>query len=393
MANLETDGPPRFLIVGAGLSGAVLARTLADAGCLCDVFEEQPYVGGGCRTVRDEATGVLVHRKGPHTLHSDDAAVWTFVERFCTVCPYRHLKRALTGGELYVSPINLQTLNQFFRRALGPEEARAQVAAEAAPYAARLHGPPANFEEAGLATIGKRLFDAFYRGYTIKQWGVEPCALRANVFVRVPVRFDYKDSYFRHGRQGQPVGGYSALIERVLAHPGIHVSLGRTYDPAEAPGVYRQVFYSGPIDRYFGWRHGRLPYRSVQFEDERLPGLRQGCAVVICCDQSVPYTRITEHKCFAPYESHEDTLLSYEYASDCGPADAPDYPFRKAGDGNLFDTYEAQARSMPGVSFIGRLGTYRYIDMDTAIREAMDTGARTLTSIRASAPIPTFFHG
>ncbi len=270
MATLEGGEAPYFLVVGAGLSGAVLARTLAEAGCHCDVFEEQPFVGGGCRTIRDDQTGILVHRKGPHTLHSDDETVWAFVERFSEVYPYRHVKRALTGGELFVSPINLQTLNQFFHTALGPEEARDLVAAEAAPYAAQQNGPPADFEEAGLATIGKRLFDAFYRGYTIKQWGVEPRDLPASVFARVPVRFDYNDSYFRHGRQGQPVGGYSRLIERILDHPGIAVSAGRAYAPADPPGPYRHVFYSGPIDRYFRWRQGRLPYRSVRFEDVRV---------------------------------------------------------------------------------------------------------------------------
>ncbi len=360
-------------------------------GAIATVFEERPDVGGHCRTVRDSETGVLVHREGPHTLHSDDQDVWAFVERFAEIYPYRHLKRALTGGQLYVSPINLQTLNQFFARALGPEEARELVAAEAAPYATGLNGPPANFEEAGLATIGKRLYDAFYRGYTIKQWGVEPRDLPARVFARVPVRFDYNDNYFRHSRQGQPVGGYSRLIEEILRHPGIDVSLGRAYDPAAAPGDWRHVFYTGPIDRYFGWRHGRLPYRTLRFEDVRARGIRQGCAVVNCCDQSVPYTRITEHKFFAPYEEHEDTLVSYEYASDCGPSDTPYYPLHIGGNREVFDAYAASARATPGVSFLGRLGTFRYIDMDVAIREAMDAGARTLAAMHASAPIPTFF--
>ena len=391
MATLEGSEVPYFLVVGAGLSGAVLARTLAEAGCHCDVFEARPQIGGHCRTVRDPETGILVHREGPHTLHSDDEAVWAFVERFCEVYPYRHLKRALTGGELYVSPINLQTLNQFFRMALGPEEARDLVAAEAAPYATQRNGPPANFEEAGLGLIGKRLFDAFYRDYTIKQWGVEPRDLPASVFGRVPVRFDYNDNYFRHGRQGQPVGGYSRLIERILDHPGIAVSAGRAYEPADPPGPYRHVFYSGPLDRFFGWRHGRLPYRTLRFEDVRSKGVRQGCAVVICCDRSVPYTRVTEHKFFAPYEQHDDTLISYEYSADCGPADTPYYPLRLADSRAKVESYVAGARSIPDVSFFGRLGTYRYIDMDQAIREAMDVGACTLAAMRASAPIPAFF--
>jgi UDP-galactopyranose mutase len=389
MGVLEHEAVPRFLIVGAGLSGAVLARTFADAGCYCDVLDEQSYVGGGCRTISDEETGILVHRKGPHTLHSDDPAVWAFVERFSEIYPYRHLKRALTGGELYVSPINLQTLNQFFHTTLGPDEARSLVETEAAPYL--LDHPPANFEEAGLAMIGRRLFDAFYRGYTIKQWGVEPRELPASIFGRAPIRFDYNDNYFRHGRQGQPIGGYSLLTERILRHANINVSLGRAYDPLDPSETHRHVFYSGPIDRYFAWQDGRLPYRSVRFDDVRSKGLRQGCAVIICCDQSVPYTRTTEHKHFSPYVQFEGTIVSYEYSSDCGDSDTPDYPLHVAGTRAIFESYAARAYATPGVSFLGRLGTYRYIDMDTAIREAMDAGARTLAAIRTSAPIPTFF--
>jgi UDP-galactopyranose mutase len=390
-ASVGGDESPRFLVVGAGLSGAVLARSLAEAGCQCDVFEERTYAGGHCHTVRDRETGVLIHRHGPHTLHTDDAEIWAFVERFAEIYPYRHLKRALTGGELYVSPINLQTLNQFFHKALGPQEARALVAAEAAPYAAKLSGPPANFEEAGLAAIGKRLFDAFYRGYTVKQWGIDPKALPASVFGRVPVRFDYDDNYFHHSRQGQPVGGYSQLIERILDHPNIRLSLGRPFVPEDDASGYRHVFYSGPLDRYFNWRHGRLAYRTLRFEDERSTGVRQGCSVINCCDQSVPYTRVTEHKFFSAWEKPEGTVISYEFSADCGPGDTPYYPLRLTGDRSRLDAYVATARASQGISFIGRLGTYRYIDMHVAIREAMEAASATLDAVRASRPIPAFF--
>ncbi len=388
-----TDSVPRFLVVGAGLSGAVLARSLAEAGCYCDVFEERPYVAGHCHTARDDRTGVMVHRHGPHTLHTDDADIWSFVERFAEIYPYRHRKRALTGGELYVSPINLQTLNQFFHKALGPEEAKALVAEEAAPHAARLSAPPANFEEAGLARIGRRLYEAFYRGYTIKQWGTPPEDLPASVFGRVPVRFDYDDNYFHHSRQGQPVGGYSQLIGRMLEHPNIEVTVERPWSQEDDASAYRHVFYSGPLDRYFNWRHGRLSYRTLRFEDARFVGDHQGCAVINCCDDSVPYTRITEHKYFSPWEKTDETVVTYEYSADCGPADAPYYPLRLKGDRARLDAYVATARATKGVSFIGRLGTYRYIDMDVAIREAMQAAAATLAAVRSARPVPAFFVG
>ena len=389
---ISTD-TERFLIVGAGFSGAVLARSLADAGFHCDVFEENNHVGGHCHTARDRDTGVLVHRQGPHTLHSDDAGVWEFIEQFTTIHPYRHLKRAKVRGELYPLPINLQTVNQFFRTALGPNGARAFIEKEAEPFAAQLDGrPPANFEEAGLAKVGRRLYEAFYRGYTIKQWGKEPKTLPASVFSRVPIRFNYDWNYFRHARQGQPVGGYTLLVERILAHENISVHLGRPLSPTEDTSAYRHVFYSGPIDRFFDWRHGRLPYRTLRFEDVRQHGDVQACDVVNYCDDTDPHTRVTEHKHFsAGWETHEDTILSYEYSADCGPDDVPYYPLRLAQDETMLAAYVDAARRMSGVSFIGRLGTYRYIDMDVAIREATEAATATATAIAATTPIPVFF--
>ena len=380
---------PRILIVGAGLSGAVLARGLAEGGCRCDVFEEQDYVAGHCYTERDRETGVLVHRHGPHTLHTDDAEIWRFVERFAEIFPYRHLKRARVGGEIYPLPINLQTLSQFFRRALSPAEARALVADEAA--SAGLLDPPTNFEDMALSRIGRRLYDAFYRGYTIKQWGIEPKQLPSYVFERLPIRFDYDQNYFHHSRQGQPIGGFTPMIAKMLDHENTSVSLGRSFDQQDIGSAYRHVFYSGPIDRYFDWRHGRLAYRTLRFEDERITGDAQGCAVINYCDEDVPFTRVTEHKYFSGWEKPEKSIVSREYSADCGPGDVPYYPLRLTGDRSLLDAYVASARTTDGVSFIGRLGTYRYIDMDAAIREAIQAASATLAALQNGGRIPTFF--
>ena len=382
-------GPPRILIVGAGLSGAVLARVLAEGGCQCDVFEENDFVAGHCHTERDHQTGVLIHRNGPHTLHTDDAETWRFVERFAEIFPYQHVKRARVGDEIYPLPINLQTLNQFFRRAISPTEARALVVAEAA--SAGLRGPPANFEEMALSKIGRRLYEKFYRGYTIKQWGIEPRRLPTSIFERLPIRFDYNQNYFHHSRQGQPIGGYTEMIAKILDHKNISLSLKRSFDKIDSGSTHQHVFYSGPIDRYFGWRHGRLAYRTLRFEDERVVGDAQGCAVFNYCDEDVPFTRVTEHKHFSGWEKPEGSVVTYEYSSDCGPADIPFYPLRLTGDRALLDAYLASARATEGVSFVGRLGTYRYIDMDVAIREAIYAAGTSLAALKDGAQIPTFF--
>lgn len=382
---------PRILIVGAGLSGAVLARVLAEGGVRCVVFEERPYVAGHCFTERDRETGVMVHRHGPHTLHTDDAEIWAFVERFTTIHPYRHVKAARVGDELFPLPINLQTLNQFFRRALTPASARNLVAEEVAASNQGIGGSPANFEEAALSKIGRKLYEAFYRGYTIKQWGVEPRELPAYVFGRLPIRFNYDQNYFHHSRQGQPVGGFTPMIEKILDHANIELHLSRPFDAEADRSAYRHVFYSGPIDRFFGWRHGRLAYRTLRFDEERLSGDAQGCSVINYCDEAVPYTRVTEHKHFSAWEKPEGTVVSYEYSADCGPNDNPYYPIRLARDRAQFSTYMAGAEATQGVTFIGRLGTYRYIDMDVAIREAMTAGAATLAALKDGVEIPAFF--
>jgi len=387
----EGAGAPKILIVGAGLSGAVLARILAEGGVRVVVFEERPYVAGHCYTERDRETGVLVHRHGPHTLHTDDAEIWSFVERFAAIHPYRHVKAARVGDELFPLPINLQTLNQFFRQALTPAKARDLIAAEVAAGNHGIAGTPANFEEAALAKIGRRLYEAFYRGYTIKQWGVEPRELPAYVFGRLPIRFNYDQNYFHHSRQGQPVGGFTPMIEKILAHENIELHLSRSFDAGADGGGYRHVFYSGPIDRFFGWRHGRLAYRTLRFEEEHLTGDAQGCSVINYCDEAVPYTRVTEHKHFSAWEKPEGTVVSYEYSADCGPDDNPYYPIRLASDRAQFGRYVVDAEATPGVTFVGRLGTYRYIDMDVAIREAMTAGAATLAALKTGAGVPAFF--
>ena len=378
---------PAYLIVGAGLTGAVIARVLADAGLHCHVLEEHRHVGGHCHTERDAVTGILMNRYGPHTLHSDKPEIWNFVERFVEIFPYQHRKQAWAGGRLFPFPINLATLRQFFGQDFTPDSAREFLRAEAEPLARS----PANFEEAALASVGRKLYDAFFRGYTLKHWGRDPTQLPASIFARVPVHFDAARNVYHHARQGQPVGGYTHLVERMLDHPNVRVEIGRPFNDAAQHVGYRHVFYSGPIDRYFGWRFGRLAYRTLDFRHERSVGEYQQCGTVNHCDLAVPHTRVAEHKHFFAWERHEETIYSFEYSRECGANDTPFYPVQLARDEDRFLEYVRLARNETNTSFVGRLGTYRYIDMDAAIDEAIAAAKHTLDALRTGAQLPALF--
>lgn len=373
----------RIAIAGAGLSGAAIARTLAEAGIAVTVFETRPHVAGNCHTERDPETGIQLHRYGPHIFHTDDDRVWAFVNRFARFLPYRHSVRSTVGGRVFSLPVNLHTINQFFDRALRPEEARTFIAAgtEGQPDAA------ANFEACALALIGRPLYEAFFRGYSEKQWGCPAREIPAAVLGRLPLRFNYDDSYFNHRHQAMPVEGYTAMVTRMLDHPLIELRLGCGFSPGWAPR-WRHLFWTGPLDAFFGHSLGRLGYRSLRFESFRATGDWQGCAVMNFPDPTVAMTRMTEHRHFAPWESHDQTVVTREYPIDCGPADTPFYPTRRTADLLLAARYAEHAASLGNVSFAGRLGTYRYLDMDVTLREALDLAEAWLAAERLSAPLP-----
>jgi len=374
----------QVLMVGAGLSGAVIGRELAEAGHRVTVIDARPHVAGNCHTERDPDTGVMVHVYGPHIFHTDDAGVWEYVNRFERFRPYRNRVKATARGAVYSLPVNLHTINQFFGTTLRPEEARAFVAARAEPIA-----EPANFEEQALAMIGRELYEAFFLGYTEKQWGCSPRTLPASILKRLPLRFNYDDNYFFHRFQGMPEAGYTAMVERILDHPAIDVHLGAPFAPAMA-ARHDHVFWSGPLDGFFDFRLGRLGYRTLDFERFTGTGDWQGCAVMNYPDPDVPFTRITEHRHFAPWEEPEGTVCYREYSRAAGAGDIPYYPIRLVEEKALLSDYVAQAEAAEGVTFIGRLGTYRYLDMDVTIREALDTAAVFLDHAGAGRPAPAF---
>lgn len=374
----------QFAIAGAGFSGAVIARELAEAGHHVDVFEARDHIAGNCHTARDAGTDVMVHTYGPHIFHTDDAEVWAYVNRFGAFRPYRNRVKTTVGGAVYSLPVNLHTINQFFGLTLRPDEARAFIAEKAD----RTILEPANFEEQALSLIGRELYEAFFRGYTLKQWGVDPRELPASILKRLPVRFTYDDNYFFHRFQGMPEEGYTALVAAILGHPGIALRLGTRLEPAAARR-YAHVFWSGPLDAWFGCDLGRLGYRTLDFERFTYEGDYQGCAVMNYGDESVPHTRITEHKHFAPWESHAGSVLYREVPRAAGPDDVPYYPIRLVAEKVLLGRYVERATELTGVSFVGRLGTYRYLDMDVTIREALDAARASLAAFaEGSAPPP-----
>ncbi|MDO4642716.1 MAG: UDP-galactopyranose mutase [Cardiobacteriaceae bacterium] len=378
----------RVLVVGAGFSGAVIARTLAEAGFSVDVLESRSHIAGNCYSERDHETGVMVHVYGPHIFHTDDTEVWELMQRFGEMMPYVNRVKSTVDGQVYSLPINLHTINQFFGKAMRPDEARDFILQQADNS---IHEPK-NFEEQALKFVGSALYGAFFKGYTQKQWGCEPRELPASILKRLPVRFNYNDNYFFHQFQGMPKDGYTPIVTALLNHPKITVHLNTVF-VREKSEAYVHTFYTGPLDGYFDYQLGRLAYRTLDFQRFVATGDYQGTAVMNYGNVEIPYTRITEHKHFAPWENHDKTVCYREFSRSCGDDDLPYYPIRLTAEQKMLNDYVQASQNIKGVTFVGRLATYRYLDMDVTIREALDV-ARTFLAVRAEGrSMPAFLHG
>lgn len=371
-------------MVGAGFSGAVMARELAEAGHRVEVFDSRPHVAGNCHTERQEGD-VMVHVYGPHIFHTAHEHVWQYINRFGVMMPYNHRVKATTQGRVFSLPVNLLTINQFFGTTLAPNEAEAFIASKADTSITN----PQTFREQGLRFVGPDLYAAFFDGYTRKQWGVDPDELPASILARLPVRFNYEDSYFNHPYQAIPRDGYTPIVANILDHPSISVSLGVSKSRADLTG-FDHVVWSGPIDAYFDFEHGRLGYRTLDFDKSVHEGDFQGCPVMNYCDAEVPYTRITEHKHFAPWESHDRTVTYHEYSRLCGPDDVPYYPIRLVKEKDQLRSYVDMVSALRNVTFLGRLGTYRYLDMDVTIHEALGASRALLDAWDAGRDASSF---
>ena len=366
-----------FLIVGAGLTGAVVARQLADAGKRCLVIDRRPHIAGNCYT--EEVRGINVHRYGAHIFHTSDRAVWDYVNRFAEFNNYVNSPVALFHDELYNLPFNMNTFSKMWGITT-PAQARAIIDEQRAQAA--VEGEPANLEEQALSLVGRDIFTKLVKEYTEKQWGRSCADLPASIIKRLPVRFTYDNNYFNDRYQGIPVGGYTKMVGRMLE--GVEVRCGvefRDMDRAR----FGHVVYTGPVDEYFGFALGTLEWRTVRFEEELLEGVEnwQGNAVVNYTSHEVPFTRIIEHKHFEFGRDVEgnplpDTVISREYSSAWQPGDEPYYPVNDERNNALYAQYAELAAAEEGVTFAGRLGVYRYYDMAPCIKAALELAAGLL---------------
>jgi UDP-galactopyranose mutase len=375
----------KVAIIGAGFSGAVIARELAINNIEVVVFESRSHVAGNCHTARDPATQIMIHTFGPHIFHTNNRLVWDYVNRFDEFMPFINRVKSVFNNRIYSLPINLLTINSFFNRNLNPHEAEIfldSVADKSITF-------PRTFEEQALRFVGKELYEAFFKGYTIKQWGLHPRELPSSILKRLPVRFNYDDNYYNSQFQGIPKNGYTYLIKNILDHENIELILNTKFS-RELSLDFSHVFYSGSIDSWFNYIHGRLGYRTLDFSTERHHGDYQGNAVINYGNEEIPYTRISEHKHFSPWEHHEKTIIYKEYSRFCEDGDIPYYPIRLVKDKSQLSEYCKLAENESNVTFVGRLGTYRYLDMHVTIEEALNTSKDFLFALKNNCTMQTF---
>ncbi len=368
-----------LLVVGSGFFGLTIAERAAAAGRKVTVIDRRSHIGGNAYSEADPETGIEIHRYGAHLFHTSNATVWEYVNRFTTFTDYVHRVYTHHNDVVYPMPVNLGTINQFFNAAYSPAEARALVKEQAGEFDVKT---ASNFEEKGIALVGRPLFEAFFRDYTAKQWQTDPHKLSGDIISRLPVRYTYDNRYFNDTWEGLPTDGYTAWLERMADHPNIEVKLGVDYFDASQPLNKRAtvgqlpVVYTGPVDRYFDYAEGELSWRTLDFEQEVLDITDfQGTSVMNYPDLDVKFTRIHEFKHFHPERkdvfNSEKTVIMREFSRFATRADEPYYPVNTDADRDGLLAYRELAKGEKDVHFGGRLGTYKYLDMHMAIGSAL----------------------
>ena len=371
MALSISDYP--IVVVGSGFFGATVARQIAvKYGLEVLLIDRRCHTGGNSFSKIDDATGVEYHVYGSHIFHTSNEKVWNFIRQFSEFNGYRHRVMTRHRGRVYSMPINLMTINAFFQRDMSPDEAAAFLAGEIARDRAE---QPTNLEEKAISLIGRRLYEAFIHGYTHKQWETDPKMLPPDIITRLPVRLNYNDFYFSDRFEGIPLDGYGRIFRRMLDHPKIKVLNSCDYFAiSDEIAKDAALVYTGPIDKFFGYRLGKLGWRTLDLELDRPPvGDFQGTSVMNYADLEAKFTRIHEFKHYHPERRHaaDRTLIMREYSRFAGPGDEPYYPINTGQDKNIYDGYRQMAQHEPRTIFGGRLGTYKYLDMHQAIGAAL----------------------
>jgi UDP-galactopyranose mutase len=370
-----------YLVVGAGFAGSVISERLAAGlGKRVLLIDRRPHIGGNAYDHYND-NGILIHRYGPHIFHTNSPEIADYLSRFTKWRPYEHRVQAHVDGMLLPIPINLTTINRLYGLTLNSEQAEAFLAARAEPV-----DDVRSSEDVVISRVGRELYEKFFRGYTRKQWGIDPRELDKAVTARVPTRTTEDDRYFSDSFQNMPLHGFTRLFENMLDHPNIRIMLNTDYRDVGRAVTYEAAVFTGPIDEFFDYRFGRLPYRSLRFQHETLDQkMVQPVAVVNYPSEQVPYTRITEYKHLTG-QAHRKTSISYEFPMDGGD---PYYPVPKSENLQLFKKYEALADRTPNVQFVGRLGSYRYYNMDQVVGQALALYRR----MSGSRPRPAVLHG
>jgi UDP-galactopyranose mutase len=363
-----------WLIVGAGFAGSVLAERLASQlGHKVLVIDKRLHIGGNAYDHHD-SSGVLIHQYGPHIFHTNSEMIFGYLSQFTDWRLYEHRVLASVDGQLLPIPINLDTVNRLYGLSLTSEELE-MFFAERAELVEHIR----TSEDVVVSRVGRDLYEKFFRGYTRKQWGVDPSELDKSVTARVPTRTNHDDRYFTDEFQAMPAQGYTKMFERMLSHPNIRVMLGTDFAEVRDAVLYRRLIYTGPIDEYFDFRFGKLPYRSLRFVHKQLEKDWHQPVGVVNYPQDKDYTRITEYKHLTG-QQHPTTSITYEYP--CSDGD-PYYPVPRPENAELFKRYEQLARAQQDVWFVGRLATYRYYNMDQVAGQALATFNRISQQLAA----------
>lgn len=357
----------KILIVGCGFSGAVFARLAAEKGQKVKIIDKRDHIGGNSYSYKDKETGIEVHKYGPHIFHTNSDEIWAFINRFTEFNNFTLRTKAQTGGKLFTLPVNLMTINQYFNKTFSPSEAKFFI------ESLRIEYPKiTNFEEYITSNLGVELYEAFYKNYTIKQWGLHPKELNISTAKRLPIRYYYDDNYFNDKYQGIPIDGYTKIFERILDHENIEVELNVDFNDIRDgwEKEHSTLIYTGSIDRYFDFQFGKLPYRTLEFKEIRGEEI-QGNAIINYTDLSVPYTRITEHKWFTPEKKFESSVAHIEYSKQADSENNPFYPIRNQESDALYNKYNELADKEKKVIFLGRLAEFKYYDMHQVIASSI----------------------